>query len=187
MFNCRITKPLGSEVCDTQIAGVQRIAILNYADFVGVDADCGALKIYTKADGAGTDATKFLDVVLTDNTGYANATLSTGGNNTKAINHQVGGAVTQIDCNLLSDWKNYILSTVVIAVQTKNGDVMLYGASNGLTATNFDSATGTAATDASGLTFLFEGLQKEAPISIGTADMSIQEKWEIVLNPEVKP
>ena len=49
---------------------------------------------------------------------------------------------------------------------TKNGQVFLYGVDNGLNSTNFDYATGTAETDAQGITFLFEGVQRNAPLLV---------------------
>lgn len=183
-FNCKIKKPLGSEVCDTSVSGITRLAFINYSEFVGTDTDCAALEIYT--DNGSQAAAPFMDIIVSDNTAYANATLTaTGGG--KAINHQVGGIVANFGCDEISDWKNYLLGSVVIATQTKNGEVFLYGADNGLTATNFDQSTGTAATDTSGITFLFEGLQRNPAISIGTADMTPNEKWAIVTNAKLKP
>ena len=109
----------------------------------------------------------FLEVAFADGTGYANANLSAGGNNDqKAVLHQVGGLLVHMDCDIVSDWKNWLLGRVIFAVLTKNGQVFLYGAQNGLSATNFDYATGTADTDSQGITYLFEGVQKDVPLLV---------------------
>lgn len=113
------------------------------------------------------DDANFMEVAFADGTGYANANLSQGGNNdSKAVLHQVGGLLVHMDCNIVSDWKNWLLGRVIFAVLTKNGQVFLYGVDNGLSATNFDYATGTADTDAQGITFLYEGVQKNTPLLV---------------------
>ena len=71
-----------------------------------------------------------------------------------------------LDCDLISDWKNYLLGRVIVAVLTKNGQVFIYGVDNGMSATNFDYATGTAETDAQGITYLWEGVQRNTPMLV---------------------
>lgn len=162
MLNCKISKS-NSSVCDTSVGGVLKMAVANWSPdytFTASGQDCAI-------DTIDLDDANFLEVFVADGSGYANANLSAGGNNDmKAILHQVGGLLVHMDCDIISDWKNWLLGRVIFAVLTKNGQVFLYGVPSGLSATNFDYATGTADTDSQGITFLFEGVQKEVPLLV---------------------
>ena len=161
MLNCKITK-VPEAVCDTSVSGILKLALVNWSDQYTFTASVsGSCEI----DTIDLDDENFLELPIADNSGYANATASVNGSQ-KAVMHQVGGVITSLDCNVQSDWKNYLLGRVIFAVLTKNGQVLLFGVDNGLSATNFDFATGTAETDAQGITMLYEGLQKNAPLIV---------------------
>ena len=71
-----------------------------------------------------------------------------------------------IDCDMLGDYKNWLLGRVIFAVLTKNGQILLLGVDNGLVSTTFDFNTGTAEGDAQGINFVFEGAQRNAPLLV---------------------
>lgn len=162
MLNCKITKS-NSNSCDTSVSGVLKMAIANWSpDYTFTASGTGCA-----IDTIDLDDANFYELAFADGTGYANANLSAGANNDqKAVLHQVGGILNWLDCDLISDWKNYLLGRVIVAVLTKNGQVFVYGVDNGMSATNFDYATGTAETDAQGITFLWEGVQKSTPLLV---------------------
>lgn len=162
MLNCKITKST-SAICDTSVGGVLKMAVANWDPEYTFTASGTGCEI----DTIDLDKANFMEVAFADGTGYANANLSAGGNNDmKAILHQVGGLLVHMDCDIVSDWKSWLLGRVIFAVLTKNGQVFLYGVDNGLSATNFDYSTGTADTDSTGITFLFEGVQRNAPLLV---------------------
>lgn len=162
MLNCKITKS-NSAQCETSVGGVLRMWVANYSSDYTFTASGQGCEIDTI--DLGTE--HFMEVFFADGTGYANANLSAGANSDqKAIMHQVGGVLNFIDCDMITDWKNWLLGKLIFAVLTKNGQVFLYGVDNGLNSTNFDYATGTAETDAQGITFLFEGVQRNAPLLV---------------------
>lgn len=162
MLNCKITKS-NSAQCETSVGGVLRMWVANYSSdytFTASGQDC-------EIDTIDLGTEHFMEVFFADGTGYANANLSAGANNDqKAILHQVGGILNFIDCDMLGDYKNWLLGRVIFAVLTKNGQVFIYGADNGLSSSNFDYSTGTAESDAQGITFLFEGTQRNAPLLV---------------------
>lgn len=162
MLNCKITKS-NSAQCETSVGGVLRMWVANYSsDYTFTASGTGC-----EIDTIDLDNEHFMEVFFADGTGYANANLSAGANSDqKAIMHQVGGVLNFIDCDMITDWKNWLLGKLIFAVLTKNGQVFLYGVDNGLNSTNFDYATGTAETDAQGITFLFEGVQRNAPLLV---------------------
>lgn len=162
MLNCKISK-VPSAQCETSVGGVLKMAIANWDEsytFTASGQDCAIDTI-----DLGTE--HFYELAFADGTGYANANLSAGANNDqKAVLHQAGGILNWLDCDLITDWKNYLLGRVIVAVLTKNGQVFVYGVDNGMSATNFDYATGTAETDAQGITFLYEGVQRNTPLLV---------------------
>lgn len=165
-FNCKITK-VPSAVCDTSVSGILKLALVNWSEEYSFTASGQTCEIDTVDIGTGENEQHFLEIPIADNSGYANANATAGGNaGQKAIMHQVGGVISNLDCNIQSDWKNYLLGRVIIAVMTKNQQVLLFGVNNGLAATNFDYASGQGETDAQGITFLYEGLQKDAPLIV---------------------
>lgn len=161
-LNCKINKGV-SPICDTNVSGIQKIAFLNWDEsysFSASGSDCVIDTIDIKDE-------KFYSVNIMDNTGIATADLTIGSSrDSKAINHTVSGQIPNIDCDLHGDWKNYLLSTVIIAVLTKNKQVFLFGVDNGLTAETFNYSTGTAEGDATGINFMYSGLQHDQPLLV---------------------
>jgi hypothetical protein len=80
--------------------------------------------------------------------------------------HSVGGTIQRLDCDLLSEYSNFFLGKFIVLVETKNRDVYAFGVPNGLTASTFEYTSGTADGDATGVSFVFEGAQPEAPLKI---------------------
>lgn len=161
MLNCKITKS-NSAACDTSVGGVLRIAVANYSPDYTFTASTGC-----EIDTIDLGSEHFMEVFFADGTGYANANLNAGANaDQKSILHQIGFVMNFIDCDMIGDYKNWLLGRLIFAVQTKNGDVFIYGADNGLSSTNFDYSTGTAEGDATGITALFEGAQRNAPLMV---------------------
>lgn len=162
MLNCKITSAPGAPVCELTVSGVKRMAIANWGDYTytasGQDCEIDTIDLGTE---------KFYEVNFAEGSGYANANVNAGANvDQKSALHQVGGVLPVIDCNLVNNWANFLLARVIFAVETKSGQVFIFGAQNGLSATNFDYATGTAETDANGVTFLYEGSQTATPMLV---------------------
>lgn len=162
MLNCKITK-IPATFCDTSVSGILKVAFLNWSEEYTFTASGTGCEIDTIDLGE----EHFLPINIADNSGYANANANAGSSSdNKSIMHQVGGLINRLDCDVQSDWKNYLMGRVIVAVLTKNKQVLLFGVDNGMTATNFDFATGTAEADAQGITFLYEGLQKNPPLIV---------------------
>lgn len=162
MLNCKITSAPGAPACELTVSGVKRMAIANWGDYTytasGQDCEIDTIDLGTQ---------KFYEVNFAEGSGYANANVNAGANvDQKSVLHQVGGVLPVIDCNLVNNWANFLLARVIFAVETKSGQVFIFGAQNGLSATNFDYATGTAETDANGVTFLYEGSQTATPMLV---------------------
>lgn len=162
MLNCKITSAPGAPACELTVSGVKRMAIANFGDYTytasGQDCEIDTIDLGTE---------KFYAVNFAEGSGYANANVNAGANvDQKSVLHQVGGVLPVIDCNLVNNWANFLLARVIFAVETKSGQVFIFGAQNGLSATNFDYATGTAETDANGVTFLYEGSQTATPMLV---------------------
>lgn len=163
MLNCKISHPI-SGACDTNVSGVRRVAFANYSENYKFTASADGCEIDTIDLGEGE---KVYEVNIMDNTGVATATLTVGANNdSKYFQHSVGGTIAKLDCELLNDYKNWALAHLIAFVQTKNGDVFVFGADNGLAATTFEYTTGTAEGDATGVAFVLEGAQKNAPLKV---------------------
>ena len=161
-LNCKITKS-NNAACETSVSGVLRMWVTNYSpDYTFTSSGQGC-----EIDTIDLGKEHFMEVFFADGSAYANANLNAGANaDAKSIMHQVGGVLNFIDCDLLGDYKNWLLGKLIFAVLTKNGQVLIFGADNGLNSTNFDYATGTADTDAQGITFLYEGAQRNAPLIV---------------------
>lgn len=162
MLNCKITGAPGAPACELTVSGVKRMAIANWGDYTytasGQDCEIDTIDLGTE---------KFYEVNFAEGSGYANANVNAGANvDQKSVLHQVGGVLPVIDCNLVNNWANFLLARTIFAVETKSGQVFIFGAQNGLSATNFDYATGTAETDANGITFLYEGSQTATPMLV---------------------
>lgn len=169
-MGCLITKSI-KKVCDTQVAGIKSLAVVNWHE--GIKLTKGTDGIVTGLDLGEIDSTaqKFISVEGDSNGSYFNCTLNQGGNSdSKAFMHQVGFIVNRLSVDIINDYKNWVLGKIVVALQDKNNEVYLLGVDNGLTATNFDYQSGTAATDASGITALFEGVQPNAMAKVDNWD-----------------
>lgn len=166
-LNCKISHPI-SGACDTNVSGVRRVAFANFSEDYVFTHSSGGCEIDTV--DLGTE--KVYEVSIMDGTGVATSTLTAGGNtDSKYFQHSVGGTIGHLDCNLLDDYKSWALAHLVAFVQTKNGEVFVFGADNGLAATTFEYTTGTAEGDASGVAFVLEGAQKNAPLKLASWDI----------------
>lgn len=159
MLSCKISKGI-SGVCETSLAGVVKIAFANYDDAYKFTASEGC-----EVDTIDLGTEKFYEVACADSSVSATADLVVGTNN-KYINHTVSGVFPKLDCDLLSEFKNWILGRVIVAVLTKDKQVLVFGADNGLTASTFGYSTGAADSDATGISFTFEGSQINEPILV---------------------
>lgn len=170
-LNCKISGGVGVGVCDTSVAGVSELLIMNWVPDVETAVTSGCVVSFS---GFGTE--KAYDFVIADNSGYATATGSIGGSQNKYFMHTVGGTITNIDCDLLEPefYKNLFLSKVILFVRTNNGDALVFGLKNGLTASTFEFTTGTNPEDAAGITFVFDGPQPEGPLKV--------DSWSTVLD-----
>lgn len=162
MLNCKITSYLNSNsTCDLSVSGVKRIAVTNFSKnhtFMASGEDCFI-------DTISLDNDYFYELNFAEGSGYANANVE-GELDNKALIHQVGGVLTSIDCSMIANWQTYLMGRLIFAVETKSGIVYIFGHKRGMRASNFDLATGTAETDSSGITFLYEGKQSAMPLVV---------------------
>ena len=164
MIKCKITSYLNSNnTCDLTVAGVKRIAVTNFSrnhTFIASGEDCFI-------DTISLDDDYFYPISFAEGSGYANSTVEQGGTaDNKSLIHQVGFTLTSIDCDMISNWQSYLMGRLVFAVETKSGTVFIYGHKRGLRASQFDLNTGTAETDESGITALYEGKQASMPLVV---------------------
>ena len=163
-LNCKISKGV-VDSCQPSVAGINRLAIANWSGdytFTNSTGDCEVDTI-----DLGTD--KAYPLAIAEGTGVATATGTIGGNNSsRYFMHSVGGTIMHLDCDLLEDYKNFFLGKFIVFVETKNRDVFAFGVDNGLTASTFEYTSGTADGDASGVSFVFEGAQPNAPLKIAS-------------------
>lgn len=161
-LNCKISKGVSAS-CDTSVAGINRLAIVNYDESYTFNASQGDCIIDTIDLGS----EKVYSFEIADGTGVATATGTIGGNNsTRYFQHTVGGTIMHLDCDVLDEYKNLFLGSFIIFVETKNREVFAFGVDNGLNATTFEYTSGTAEGDATGISFVYEGAQKNAPLKI---------------------
>ena len=153
-LNCKISHGI-APICETKVSGIKKLWVANWDEshtFTSSD-DC-------EVDTIDMGTEKFYALAIEDQTGYFTADLTVGSSNdSKAINHTVGFNINHISCDFMSDWKNFLLGTVIFAVLDNNRNVWIVGADNGVTSTTFNYASGTANGDASGVNAVFEGLQ----------------------------
>lgn len=163
MASCKIFKGVG-ESCQPTVAGINRLAIINWDEsykFTGSTGDCEVDTI-----DLGTEE-KAYPLAIAEGTGVATSTGTIGGNNSsRYFMHSVGGTIMHLDCDLLKQYKDLFLGKFILIAETKNRDVYAFGVPNGLTASTFEYTSGTADGDASGVSFVFEGAQPEAPLKI---------------------
>lgn len=162
MNSCKIYKALKNEICDTYIGGIAKIAFANWDKnhtFTSSSGDCeidtislaNSEKIYEVDTN---DDSVFFNVNLNDNTTFKNYT------------HLVEGVIGHINCDVLSAYKEWSMGKLVAFILTNDGESYILGADNGMTATQFDLGSGTAKSDQGGITFHFEGIQKNTALKI---------------------
>jgi hypothetical protein len=154
-LNCKITKPV-APICDTTVSGIQLMAIANWKSTFTASAsgmDC-------LIDTIDLDGENFYSLAIATDSGSASCEVAAGANkDAKALLHTVNGVFNRIDCDMIGDYKNYLLGTVVVAFMTKNREVFLAGWDNGLTSEAFNFTTGLAEADQAGITFSYTGIQ----------------------------
>lgn len=159
---CKISKGVSGS-CDTNVAGINRFAIANWDEsyvFTNSTGDC-------VVDSIDLGSEKVYAFEIADGTGVATVTGTIGGNNSsRYFQHSVGGTIMHLDCDLLGEYKDLFLGKFVIFVETKNREVFAFGVDNGLAASTFEFTSGTAEGDASGISFVYEGAQPNAPLKI---------------------
>ena len=166
-MGCLITKQI-NKVCETQVAGIKLMAAANWSETV---------KVTKNSDGVVTGITlptgqKFYKVNGDSGAGYFNCNLNQGGNaDSKSLMHEVGFLINRLDKDIISEYKSWVLGKIIVAVQDKNNDVYLLGLDNGMSATAFNYASGAGATDASGITATFEGIQPNAMVKVLSWDL----------------
>lgn len=165
MLNCKITKGFSGGDCDTHISGIQAIAIASF-DPTHTASASGENCLIDTID-LGDETIKFYEMTFLENTASATAELGTNGSvDSKYFTHSVTFISPKIDCDVLDQWKNYALGTVVVAVLTKDGQVQLYGWDNGMSASAMSYTTGAQAGDQTGITCTFDGANKNAPLLV---------------------
>lgn len=162
MLNCKISKGVQA-ICEPNVSGIMRMAIANFpSDDISTVASTGGC-----VDSIDLGSEKVYEFAVVDGTGVATSTGTIGGNNGSRYNqHSVSGQIARLDCDLLGDYNNFLLGTVIIFVQTKNKEVFGFGFDSGLTAETWEFTTGTAEGDANGISFTFSGAQKNGPVKI---------------------
>ena len=161
-MNCKITAGISAGACNTSVAGVSELLIMNWSPDYSATTESSGGCVTGFDVGTGNVA---YDFAIADNSGYATATGSIGGSGNKYFMHTVGGTITNISCELLDEefYKNLFLSKVILFVRTNNGDALVFGWDNGLTSSTFEFTTGTNPEDAAGISFVFDGPQPNGP------------------------
>ena len=166
--SCKIFKALTQEICDTYVGGIAKVAFANWDknhEFTESSGSCIVDTIVLANDEHAyevdvNEESTFFNVNLNDNTTFKNYT------------HLIEGTIGFINCDVLNAYKEWSLGKLIAFVLTNDGEVYALGVDNGLSATQFDIASGTAKSDGGGITFHFEGIQKETAKKI--------KNWEIV-------
>ena len=156
-LNCKITKPVAVN-CDTAVMGIQQMAIGNWVDGMTATSSGSDCLI----DTIDLNGEKLFSINVATDSGSASCELSAGANkDAKALNHIVSGVFNRIDCDMITDFKNYLLGTVIIAFQTRNREVFIAGWGNGLTSEAFNFTTGAVESDQGGISFTYSGIQPD--------------------------
>lgn len=160
---CKISKGF-LNACELSMGGIRRLAIANWDSehyFSGSTGTCIADTIDLANDE------HFYELQVLEGTGSATAEMVVGDSpDNKYVNHIVAGRIARLNCDMIDDFKNFLLARVIFAVETKNGEVFIFGAENGMVADTFSYQTGAADGDASGINFQFSGGQPEPPIKV---------------------
>ena len=152
MLNCKISKG-HTQDCETNVGGILKLAFANYGDNYVFTQSSGTCEVDTI--DLGTE--KVYEVAFLDGTGLAEVELNVGDSpDLKNFTHRITATFGKLDCDLLDDYLNWSLAHVIAFVQTKNGEVFV----------NYSS--GTAGSDANGVSAVFEGIQKAAPVKISS-------------------
>ena len=161
MLNCKLTKGIESQ-CLPNVSGVLRMAIANWSEDYTFTSSSGGC-----VDSIDLGQEKVYNFAILDGTGQALSTGTIGGNNASRYHqHSVSGQIGRLDCDLLGEYNNFFLGTVIVFVETKNKDVLVFGVDNGLTAETWTYDTGVAEGDTNGINFVFSGAQPNAPLKL---------------------
>ena len=154
---CKIKNPVLID-CGTVVNGIHQMAIANWSDDYTATASGSDCMVDTI--DLGTE--KFYQVEVAKDSASANCESSIGANkDARALNHIVNGTFNKISCDLISDYKNFLLGTIIIAFQTRDRKVYIAGWENGLMAETFNFQTGAAEGDEGGITFSYAGIQPD--------------------------
>ena len=156
-LNCKIKNPV-LPICDTSVSGINLMWIANWKESFTATASGADCNI----DTIDLDGEKFYELSVATDSASASCEVAAGANkDAKALNHIVNGTINRIDCDMIEDFKNYLLGTVVIAFQTRNREVFIAGWENGLTSETFNFTTGAVEADGAGITFAYSGIQPD--------------------------
>jgi hypothetical protein len=157
MANCKISKPVTQD-CKTNVSGILKMAFANWDD--GYTASSSVNTCIIDTIDLGTE--NFYAIEIATDSGTASAELSAGANkDAKAINHIVAGTWNTLDCDIIGEYKNFLLGKIIVAFLTRNREVYIAGFQNGLTSDTFNFSTGAAEGDQAGITFSYSGIQPE--------------------------
>lgn len=162
MNSCKIYKALTQEICDTYVGGIAKVAFANWDKGHTFTQSSGSCEIDTISlansekiyEVEVNEESTFFNVKLNDNTTFKNYT------------HLIEGTIGHISCDVLEQYKEWSLGKLIAFVLTNDGEVYALGVDNGLSATQFDIASGTAKSDGGGITFHYEGVQKNVALKI---------------------
>ena len=126
------------------------------------------------------DLNEVVSRILTDFPGSINTT-NTSKSQYRQSNSQLQCKVRPWQKHDIEYWESYGISLkwlkyaevypISHKIVISNGKRYVFGADNGLAATTFEYTTGTAEGDASGVAFVLEGAQKNAPLKLASWDV----------------
>lgn len=162
MLGCKISKGV-SAACETNVSGVKRIAIANWGEGYTFTPSTGSCEVDTISLGD----EKFYNIAFTDGSASAVSTLTTGATkDMKYFVETITFSLAKLDCDLLEQYVDMALAQLIVAVETKNGDVYVFGTENGLSASAMEYTTGAGEGDAAGVAVTLDGTQPIAPIKV---------------------
>lgn len=163
-LNCKINSSVSKD-CQIQPGGVKKIAVINLADITISDAEGEGKGVLVKSEITLAKGAKFyVWDTATETTTATNAVTQGANVDQKFFTQTVTGTIVGFPEQLLGDeLNNIVLSDTVIAVKENSGKTFVYGYDNGLKCSQFDYASGAAASDLRGVTFTFTGAQYQSP------------------------
>ena len=166
-LNCKIAKGVSAS-CQPTIAGVLRLAVANWDDGYTFTQSSGSCLI----DTIDLLSEKVYAIDIADGSGSATSTGTIGANGSAKYHlHSVSGLIQRLDCDVLEQYNNLFMGRFIVFLETRNHDVYAFGVDNGLTASSFEYTSGAGEGDQSGIAFVFDGSEPEAPLKI--SDWSI--------------